>query len=79
MFVDEARKLSGKAVAFYIRKTANGISSWLKRLSPAIVWGPKSQAMKFTTRGAARLALQNMPKQEQVDVIGDAAGESIGD
>ena len=66
-------------MAFYIRKTASGVSSWLKRLSPMTVWGPKSQGMKFRTKGDARLALQNFPKPDQVEIVDDAAGEPLAD
>ena len=60
---------SGKPVAFYIRKMVNGRSVWLKRMAPAIVWGPKSQAMPFASKGAARLILQNIPRADQAEVM----------
>lgn len=60
-------------MAFYIRKTANGKSVWLKRLAPAIVWGPKAQAMKFASKGAARLMLPAIPKADGAEVVDEAA------
>lgn len=60
-------------MAFTICKTANGQSLWLKRLTPAIVWGPKDQAMKFATKGDARLVLPTIPKADQAAVVEDEA------
>jgi hypothetical protein len=59
-------------VAFYIRKLANGKSLWLKRLVPATVWGPQEQAMKFDSKGAARMALPNVPKAEGAEIVEDS-------
>jgi hypothetical protein len=59
-------------VGFYIRKIANGNAVWLKRLTPAIVWGPKEQAMKFQSKGAARMVLPNVPKADQAEVIDES-------
>jgi hypothetical protein len=60
-------------VAFYIRKTANGRLVWLKRQVPAIVWGPKAQAITFATKGAARLVLANLPKADKAEIADGAA------
>lgn len=60
-------------MAFYIRKTVNGKSLWLKRLVPAIVWGPKAQALKFESKGAARLVLPNIPKADRAEVVDETA------
>ncbi len=65
-------------MAFYICKTTNGRSLWLKRLTPAIVWGPKAQAMTFATKGAARLVLPHVPKADQAAVVDDETGEGGG-
>jgi hypothetical protein len=63
-------------VAFYIRKMVNGRSVWLKRMAPAIVWGPKSQAMAFASKGAARLIQQNIPKADQAEVASEDASDA---
>ncbi|HEY1506430.1 MAG TPA: hypothetical protein VGF92_19145 [Stellaceae bacterium] len=61
-------------MAFYIRKTANGVTVWLKRMGPAIIWGPKDQALKFTAIGVARMALQRIPKTDKVEIDTDEPG-----
>jgi hypothetical protein len=58
---------------FHIRKTAEGRALWLKRLTPAIVWGPKAQAMKFASKGDARLVLPLIPRADQATVADDDA------
>jgi hypothetical protein len=63
-------------LAFTIRKTVNGKSVWLKRLSPAIVWGPKAQAMKFEAKGDARLVLPSIPKADRAEVVDEEANGS---
>lgn len=62
-------------MAFYIRKMANGNSLWLKRLAPAIVWGPKTQAMKFESKGAAHMVLPNVPKADRAEVVDEKADD----
>jgi hypothetical protein len=65
-------------VAFYIRKSVSGKTLWLKRLSPAIVWGPKDQAMTFQSKGAARMVLPNVPKADGAEVVDDDAPDANG-
>ena len=65
-----------ESVAFYIRKMANGKAVWLKRVGPAVIWGPKPQAINFATRGVARMTLSNIPKADKAEVVDDAAGEA---
>ena len=55
-------------MAFYISKTANGVTVWLKRMGPAIIWGPKDQALQFTSVGVARMALQRIPKADKAEI-----------
>jgi hypothetical protein len=62
-------------LAFNIRKMANGKPVWLKRLVPAVVWGPKDQAMKFESKGAARMVLPNVPKADRAEVVDEEAND----
>lgn len=55
-------------MAFYIRKTIDGVTVWLKRVGPAIIWGPKGQALKFTAMGVARMTLQRIPKADKAEI-----------
>jgi hypothetical protein len=63
-------------LAFHIRKTAEGRALWLKRLTPAIVWGPKVQARIFATKGDARLTLALIPKADRAAIVDDETPES---
>ena len=56
---------------FYIEKKPNGVPVWLKRLGPAVVWGPKELAMKFPTLGTARMMLARVPKTDEARVVSD--------
>lgn len=63
-------------MAFYIRKLVDGKSLWLKRLAPAIVWGPKAQAMSFKSKGAARMVMPNVPKADRAEIVDEDASDS---
>jgi len=58
-------------VAFYIRKMANGATVWLQRVGPAIIWGPKEQALQFIAIGVARQMLRRVPKADRAEIVGD--------
>ena len=58
-------------MAFYVRKSANGATVWLKRMGPAIIWGPKEQALKFPALGMARMALHSIPKADKAEIETD--------
>lgn len=60
-------------MASYISKTANGVTVWLKRMGPAIIWGPKDQALQFTAVGVARMALQRIPKADKAEIETEAS------
>jgi hypothetical protein len=64
-------------LAFYIRKTNNGVAVWLKRTGPAIIWGPKEQALRFTAIGVARMTLHAVPKADKAEIETDS--EASGD
>ena len=54
---------------YYIRKTASsGVTVWLKRVGPAIIWGPKDQALEFTAIGPARMTLHAIPKADKAEI-----------
>jgi hypothetical protein len=55
-------------VVIYIRKTANGRTVWLTRVGPAMIWGPKDQALKFVAIGVARMALRSVAKTDQAEI-----------
>ena len=61
-------------MAFYIRKTANDVTVWLKRMGPAIIWGPQEQALRFTELGVARMALHKIPKADKAEIAADESG-----
>jgi hypothetical protein len=42
---------------YTIRKLDGAYELWLRAASPAVKWGPRSAAMLFKTKGAARRAL----------------------
>lgn len=64
--------------SFYIRKTANGATIWLKRTGPAIIWGPKEQALEFISLGVARMTLRVLPKADRAEIEeADATGLAL--
>jgi hypothetical protein len=47
---------------------------WLKRASPMVTWGPRSQATLFPTKGEAGCAANNLPTKEgPVGIVEDDA------
>ena len=44
------------SAAGFILRLGGGPYIWLKREAPSVTWGPKDQAMRFRTKGEARLA-----------------------
>jgi len=67
-------------MAFYIRKTANGLDVWLKREMPWVAWGPHEQARPFSNRLDALVTLRRLPREQRhgVTVVGEPAAQSAG-
>jgi len=67
-------------MAFYIRKTANGLHVWLKRDMPWVAWGPQDQARPFANKPDAVLTLRRLPREQRhgVTVVGEAAAKNVG-
>jgi len=67
-------------MAFYIRKTANGLNVWLKREMPWVAWGPEDQARVFANKSDALWALRSLPREQRhgVTIVGEPAAQSAG-
>jgi hypothetical protein len=47
-------------MTFGVSSVAGGSAMWLKAVSPAVKWGPRSQAVQFGTAGEAKKALSRL-------------------